>query len=256
MNNGNLQSRLLLSGMDKNSQLLASENGFGLELTQFTWAVQLDKPDAAEKARNQMKDISRFWLHAPFAELCPCAIDPKVRQVVKARFLQTVSMAQTLGIHNIIFHAGFVPTVYFPEWFVPQSIAFWKAFLQSVPQDMTLALENVMEPGPEMLAEVAKGVDDERLGLCLDVGHANCGISRQKPENWIGPMLPYLRHIHLHSNFGAEDLHLPLGEGTLSSGEILDRLLTETNATVTLENQNCEASIAWLRKNGYLEERG
>ncbi len=255
MKNRNLQSRLFLSGMDANAPQLAAENGFGLELTQFTWAARLDEPDAAEKAKDQMKGISRFWLHAPFAELCPCAIDPKVRQVVKARFLQTVSMAQTLEIHNLVFHAGFVPTVYFPEWFVPQSVAFWKEIIEIVPQNTTLALENVMEPGPEMLVEVAKGIDDERLGLCLDVGHASCKISRKMPEEWIGPMLPYLRHIHLHSNLGEEDLHLPLGEGTLPAGEILDRLLAQTDATFTLENQNCEASIAWLRKNGYLEER-
>ncbi|MCQ2420373.1 MAG: sugar phosphate isomerase/epimerase [Clostridia bacterium] len=253
MEDRKLQKRLFLSGMDKRAPHLAAEYGLGLELTHFTWAVRLDEPDAVEEARRQMQGISGFWLHAPFAELCPCAIDPRVRQVAADRFRQTVETAQKLGVDRIVFHAGFIPTVYFPEWFVPQSIEFWKAFLKTVPQNMTLVLENVMEPGPEMLMKIAEGVADRRLGLCLDLGHANCELSREKPEAWIDPMLPYLRHIHLHSNFGANDLHLPLGEGNLSAGKILDRLLAETDVTFTLENQNCEASLAWLKAKGYLE---
>ena len=253
MKKHDLQSRLFLSGMDLRAPQLAAENGFGLEVTQFTWAVMLDEPDAAEKAEKQMEGISRFWLHAPFAELCPCAIDPRVRQVAADRFRQTVCMARTLGIHRIVVHAGFIPTVYFPEWFVPQSVGFWKELLEDVPQDMTLALENVMEPGPEMLVEIVRSVDDGRFGLCLDVGHANCDVSRTKPEDWIGPMLPYLRHVHLHSNFGTNDLHLPLGEGSIPAGKLLDRLLNETDVTFTLENQNCSTALAWLRENGWLE---
>lgn len=246
--------RLFLSGMDGQASELAAQQGLGLELTDFTWAVMLDTPDAVEKARKKMQGISRFWLHAPFAELIPCAIDPKVREVAMSRFRQTVRTAEALGIRHIVFHAGFIPWVYFPEWFVPQSVAFWKELLAEMPQDMTAALENVMEPGPEMLVKIAEGVDDRRLGLCLDVGHACSEVSRTAPEDWITPMRPFLRHVHLHSNFGSADLHLPLGEGSLPANRILDRLLRETDATLTLENQNCAASLTWLQVNGYLEE--
>ena len=62
-----------------------------------------------------------------------------------------------------------MPQVYFPEWYVEQSVIFWRDFLRQLPPDMTIALENVMEPEPRLLAEIARQVDDPRLGLCLDV---------------------------------------------------------------------------------------
>lgn len=67
-------------------------------------------------------------------------------------------------------HGGFVPQVYFPEWYVEQSVLFWRELLAELPPDMTIALENVMEPEPLLLADIARQVDDPRLGLCLDVG--------------------------------------------------------------------------------------
>ena len=243
-----LFSRLYLSGMDACAPELAREYDLGLELTDFTWAVRLDEPDALEAAQAKMAGISRFWLHAPFVELCPCAIDPQVRSVAKSRLLQTVETAQKLGISRIVVHAGFIPTVYFPEWFVPQSVEFWKELLERVPEGMTLALENVMEPGPEMQMQIVSAVSDPRLRLCLDVGHANCELSRTRPEDWVAPMLPWLSHVHLHDNFGKNDLHLPLGQGNLPVERLLHRLLTESDVTFTLENQNCAASLAWLRE--------
>ena len=65
-----------------------------------------------------------------------------------------------------------------------QSVVFWREFLREIPAGITIALENVMEPGPEMLVEIVRQVEDPRLGLCLDVGHANSRVSETPP--WIG----------------------------------------------------------------------
>ena len=53
----------------------------------------------------QMAGIDRFWFHAPFAELCPAAIDPKVRQVTMERYRQAVATAQSLGICRLVIHS-------------------------------------------------------------------------------------------------------------------------------------------------------
>ena len=80
------QEKLFLSGMDARAPQLARERGLGLELTLFSYAPNLEDAAQLAAAREQMQGISRFWLHAPFAELAPCAIDPMVRQVVLTRF--------------------------------------------------------------------------------------------------------------------------------------------------------------------------
>ena len=150
-------------------------------------------------------------------------------------------------------HSGFIPLVYFPEWFVEQSVVFWREFLREIPAGITIALENVMEPGPEMLVEIVRQVEDPRLGLCLDVGHANSRVSETPPLDWISPMAPYLRHVHLHNNDGDMDLHQSLGEGSVPMEAVLDTVLTDCpQATFTIENLLCSPSVSWLEQRGYL----
>ena len=81
-----LRGKLFLSGMDENAAALARKWGLGLELTDFCEARKLEEPAAMEAARARCSGIGSLWLHAPFAELSPCAIDPRVREVVMMRF--------------------------------------------------------------------------------------------------------------------------------------------------------------------------
>ena len=249
-----LASRLHLSTIGSDSRTVAVQYGLGLEIATFCTAANLDQ-DAAWRRATVLKDMSglgSFWFHAPFAELSPASIDPKVRAVTALRYRQAVEMATSLGISRLVIHSGFIPLVYFPEWFVEKSVAIWTELLSEVPENMTLCLENVMEPEPRLLADIARQVDDPRLGLCLDVGHANTFVSRVPPLEWVAPMAPWLRHVHLHNNAGHNDLHDPLGQGTLAMEQVLDTVLALCPAaTFTLENQDCGPSLDWLRQHGY-----
>ena len=249
-----LASRLHLSTIGSDSRTVAVQYGLGLEIATFCTAANLDQ-DAAWRRATVLKDMAglgSFWFHAPFAELSPASIDPKVRAVPALRYRQAVEMATSLGISRLVIHSGFIPLVYFPEWFVEQSVVFWREFLREIPAGITIALENVMEPGPEMLVEIARGVDDPRLGLCLDVGHANTVVSKTPPADWLAPMLPDLRHVHLHDNHGALDEHLPLGTGTIDFAPILAALAAHPDITITLENQDILPSLQYLQANGWL----
>ena len=249
------RERLFLSCMDAEAPALARQEGLGLELTAFSYAPNLEDAAQLAAAEAQCAGTERLWLHAPFAELSPCAIDPLVRDAALRRFRQTIQAAQALGVTRIVVHGGYIPLVYFPEWFVEQSVRFWRELLSDVPEGMTLAVENVMEPEPRLLADIAAQVDDPRLGLCLDVGHANSSASKTPPLEWIAPMAPWLRHVHLHNHEGGWDLHAPLGRGTVPMEQVLDTLLeTCPAATYTIENQDCAPSLEWLAQRGYLEE--
>ncbi len=255
MNRAQLREKLHLSGIDDTAAALARRYGLGYEITAFCMASALEDSAAFAAAQQAAAGVESLWLHAPFAELCPCAIDPLVREIAVRRYRQTIAMARRLNVKRIVIHDGYVPFVYFPEWFTEQSIDFWRAFLLEVPEDMTIALENVMDDGPDMLAAIMKGVDDSRLGVCLDVGHANTTVSKTPPIDWIAPLSPWLRHVHIHNNFGDWDLHNALGEGNIPMGQVLDALLTACPAaTYTIENMNCAPSLDWLAAQGYLGE--
>ena len=256
---------LYLSSIADDAPQTAKDYGLGLELAQFCTAAFLDNPDKVTELFPQdcarylesslaacLSSSDRFVLHGPFNELCPAAIDPLVLEITEKRYRQAIDRAVSLGCPKLVLHAGFVPLVYHPEWFVSRSVLVWKRLMREVPETLTVCLENVMEPQPRLLADIARQVDDPRLGLCLDVGHANTFVSRVPPLEWVAPMAPWLRHVHLHNNAGHDDLHDPLGQGTLAMEQVLDTILELCPAaTFTLENQDCGPSLDWLRQHGY-----
>ena len=250
-----LWDRLYLSGIDSRAAELARENGLGLEIAAFCYAPNLEDRTVVDAVRRDMAGVERFWFHAPFAELAPCAIDPLVRQVTEKRYRQAVDLARELGVRRLVIHGGFVPQVYFPEWYVEQSVLFWRDFLRQLPQDMTVALENVMEPDETMLLEILRQVDSPQLKLCLDLGHANTAASRKPPVQWLRACAPYLSHVHLHNNDGVRDLHAPLDQGAMDIAGLLGELSALCpRATVTLELGTCRQSVQWLAAQNLLEE--
>lgn len=256
MNEIPFRSKLLISSIDDGCRGLALEYGAGIEIAEFCWAqyIDADRESHIEKCRSMMDGISSFWFHAPFAELAACAIDPRARELARTRYRQSLEIAHSLGVKRIVIHGGYIPYVYYPETYVNESVRFWKSFLKEVPDDFTIALENVMEPDPGMLVEIARSVGDIRLGLCLDIGHANTVVSELPPFDWIEPMAPYLKHVHIHNNRGERDTHDCLGDGVIPVKEIIDKVLTLCpEATFTIENMYSAASLEWLKAQGYLK---
>jgi len=75
------------------------------------------------------------------------------------------------------------------------------------------------------------------LGLHLDIGHANLCPIPQNIDSILGAHGDRLKHVHLHDNKGGEqDLHLPLGAGTMDIPGVV-RALKSSNYdnTITLE---------------------
>ena len=187
-------------------------------------------------------------LHGPFNELCPAAIDPLVLEITEKRYRQAIDRAVSLGCPKLVLHAGFVPLVYPPEWFVSRSVLVWKRLIADVPEHLTVCLET-------MLLEILRQVDSPQLKLCLDLGHANTAASRKPPVQWLRACAPYLSHVHLHNNDGVRDLHAPLDQGAMDIAGLLTELSALCpRATVTLELGTCRQSVQWLAAQNLLEE--
>jgi sugar phosphate isomerase/epimerase len=77
------------------------------------------------------------------------------------------------------------------------------------------------------------------LGLHLDVGHANIGRRPEEP-NRVAELLDAfgdrLAHVHVHDNLGLDDLHLPLGAGSVDWPAVVHALRgAGYDETVTIE---------------------
>lgn len=245
------KERLFLSTIADDAVQTAREFGLGVELAQFCLAENMDKtPPDVQASLDAALEVPRRVLHAPFAELCPAAIDPLVRAVTRRRFLQAAALAKRYGAEKMVVHSGFIPLVYYPEWFAPQSAAFWREFLNDV-DGLTLCVENVMETSPDALRQIAEQVNDPRLRICFDVGHAFCQSGELAP--WLDALAPYSSHVHLHNNHGSFDEHLGLPDGTLDIAAVIRQLeALAPQATYTLEVRSARASVEWLLKEGLL----
>ena len=249
-----LAKRLYISTIASDASALAAELGLGLEIAEYCTAWNMDElfPETHEKVIARLQKARRVTFHAPYSDLSPAAVDPRVRQVTRERYRQAIALAQQYGAEKVIIHSGFIPQVYFPEWFTVESVRFWQDFLPELPEGMTVCLENVMETAPEVITEVVRTVDDPRLRLCLDIGHAHTHTDGTPPEAWIETMCPWLSHVHLHDNRGDRDAHMSLGAGTIPVERILRQVLTVEDITFTIENREARPSVVWLKEHAFL----
>lgn len=249
------KNRLFLSTVADDAVSTAKEFGLGLELAEFCTASNMDTDFEYWDAivREKMAGTDRFILHAAFNELCPAAIDPLVYEIAQRRYEQSYALARNYGIKQIVAHSGYVPFVYFKEYFTERSVTFWKRFLSDKPADLFLVLENVLEDTPDMLIDIVKGVNDPRFKLCLDVGHANITKNGVTMDEWTAAVVPYLGHVHLHNNRGWPDAHAALGDGDIDIERLLCIILEgQPMVTLTIEARECKKSVDWLISKGFI----
>ena len=241
---------IYLSTISTDAPCVAREHSFGLELAEFCTAWNMDEKfiHVDSVVKKKLEGIPRSLLHAPYNELFPCAIDKKARALAAERYRQATDLATRYGSRKVIIHGGYNPRIYFPVWYVKQSVLFWQDFLRGNP-GVEIVLENVLEDDPRWLLDIVAGVDDPRLRLCLDIGHVNA-YSSVPLTNWLVLWAPYLSHLHIHNNDGSRDAHNALNEGTIPIKELLlqaQHLCPD--ATYTLELMNDAPSVVWLQEN-------
>ena len=244
------KENVYLSTIASDAAPLAREHGLGLEIAEFCTAWNMDEKFTGVDGvvKKKLEGISLSTLHAPYNELFPCAIDKKARALAAERYRHAARLAKRYGATKLVIHGGYNPWIYFPVWYVEQSILFWKEFLQEDP-GVEIVLENVLETEPQWLLDIVKGVEDSRLKLCLDVGHVNA-YSPIPVMDWLSSWAPYLSHFHIHNNDTSRDQHNPLQEGTIPMKALLDRIdRLCPDATIALELLNAGSSVKWLLEN-------
>lgn len=242
------KNQIYLSTIDEKAAELACKYGFGLEIAEFCTAYNMDKflEETNLSVCKKLENIPLRILHAPFNELFPCAIDPLARELAKHRYRQAIKLAQNYNAHKIVIHGGYNPRIYYPIWYVEQSVIFWQDFMKEGPDDLEICLENVLEEEPSMLFKIVSEVNNPQLKLCLDVGHTNA-YSEISAENWLKLWQKYLAHFHIHNNDGSWDSHSALNCGSIPMKDFLQKSQELCpNATYTLELTESANSICWL----------
>ena len=244
------REQIYLSTIAPDAAATAREYGFGLEIAEYCTAWNMDEKfsDVDGVVQKKMNGIGASTLHAPYNELFPCAIDKMARKLAAYRYRQAVDLAKRYGSGKVVVHGGYNGRIYYPVWYVEQSIAFWKEFLKEDP-GVEIVLENVFETDPQWLVDIIRGVDHPKLRMCMDVGHVNA-YSPVPVMEWLEICAPVLSHFHIHNNDGTMDQHNALDEGQIPMKELLariDQLCPE--ATLALELLKDGPSVTWLAEN-------
>ena len=247
------RNQLYLSTIAADAGDTARHFGVGLEIAEFAtaWFMDDEFSETDPIVRKTTENVENLVLHAPFNELFPCAIDRKARALAAERYRQAIDLAKKYGSKKVIIHGGYNPWIYYPVWYVEQSVVFWKEFLETDP-GVEIVLENVLETEPQWLLDIVKAVEHPKLKLCLDIGHVNA-YAKVPLMDWLEPWALYLSHFHIHNNDGSWDNHDPLDRGSIPMKEFLERAAELCpDATFTLELLEAEHSVRWMEENALI----
>jgi sugar phosphate isomerase/epimerase len=84
--------------------------------------------------------------------------------------------------------------------------------------------------------------------MTLDIGHANhAGYGADEM------IFDSIKHIHIHDNFGDDDAHLPLGEGSIKLNDIVNTLESKNYDGIYILEVNdydsIKKSYEYMKKN-------
>lgn len=118
---------------------------------------------------------------------------------------------------------------------------------------VTLALENLGKTGIGSLRQALDivGTDPANtgLGICIDIGHANrsCTDDGIRPEVFLKEFAELILEVHVDDNFGADDLHLPPGQGSIDWPPVVEAIRSlRDDVVVCLEIAAPEAPLETL----------
>ncbi len=258
-----MKNKLFIATFSEDALKAAKDFGVGLEINHTCISEDLDPSNRRNLLAQIRENIaaagvsepSGLFLHGPFTEIHPAAIDYRARQLGMERLNEAYEAAAALGINHMVVHTGWLPFIYFKGWQAEKGAEFWQEFMKDKSSNFHIYVENVLEDEPYMLLEMMKQIDNPHIKLCLDIGHANATTSPELPvEKWIEVLGPHIGHFHLHNNDGTGDSHNAFDCGSMNMDSIFSAIDTfcDADVTLTIEARDARACLYWLEKNNYL----
>lgn len=228
---------------------LCVDNNLGLEIQGFYNPNLIDTQESYNILLEYKKALKNFKggksLHAPFWDLNLGSKNPAVKDATMKAFNYAYSVAKELGCTEIVVHNGFIPNTSYYQGWVRNATAFWQEFFADKDDSITMMIENQCEEDSEVLKMEIDSVNDDRLKVCLDIGHAHAN-SNMPIEEWITSLGERIGYLHLHNNHGKvqgrpsymNDEHLGIANGTMDIEKVLN--LLEKHCPNAIWNVECK----------------
>ena len=204
----------------------------------------------------------RCTLHAPFQDLAPGAVEPRILEATRYKLKKAFELIPLFKPQSIVCHANFEEHKHASseeQWF-GQSLATWQELLPIAEANRTfLMLENTYEKDSTQLSRILAALDSPWARFCLDIGHVHA-FAGNTWQDWLPAMDPWLGQLHLHDNSGTGDDHIAIGQGVIDFSAVFEYLSQKGFTPIlTLEPHSEEAlwgSLAALDRMGIFSSKG
>lgn len=235
---------------------IALEYGCGIELLAFFDPHLVDRdPKAVDTHARIITPVSPAYrsLHGPFYDMLPGSHDPDIRSIAMRNFRRTIEIAGSLNAEHLVVHSGFMPrTMQYRAW-LKNALTFWEELLRDVPGGFHIHIENIVDPDPTPLKDLITLIDDPRVDICLDIGHAHCNTD-MSPAAWAAELGDRIGYVHMHDNHGMRDEHLGFGQGNLPLEEtctMLEAVAPRAIWAIETDTDQVIPSLEWLHDHGF-----
>ncbi len=168
----------------------------------------------------------KYSIHSPFMDVNIAALQDKSRLNSIKQIKDSINLANKINAEAVVIHPGLAP-------FLAN-----KYFLDKVYETANNSIKELGEYGRDLgvlvtienmptfdgmlynnMEDLHNLLTSLDMSMTLDIGHAN--HSGYSPDQMI---FDSIKHIHIHDNFGDEDAHLALGEGSIELKYIVNSL--------------------------------
>jgi len=187
-------------------------------------------PRLVERLQELMASYElRFSIHAPYADTNLSADDDLIREWILKRVRASIRFGSELDARCVVVHPGWTTAT---DGFMKGRA--WELNLRSLrwllryaeEYGVDLLIENVPGPTPYLLVSVEDfelfyGELEQPMGMVLDVAHANL---QGEVAEFMRRFGGRVRHVHVSDNDGESDQHLPIGDGGIDWGGVMNML--------------------------------
>ena len=168
----------------------------------------------------------KYSIHSPFMDVNIAALQDKSRLNSIKQIKDSIDLANKINAEAVVIHPGLAP-------FLAN-----KYFLDKVYETANNSIKELGEYGRDLgvlatienmptfdgmlynnMGDLHNLLTSLDMSMTLDIGHAN--HSGYSPDQMI---FDSIKHIHIHDNFGDDDAHLALGEGSIELKYIVNSL--------------------------------
>ncbi|WP_407374423.1 sugar phosphate isomerase/epimerase family protein [Methanobrevibacter sp.] len=212
-----------LAGIDKTlKETLDYIEGLGIEYVELVHQFPTENIETDLLESYNLK----YTIHAPFMDVNIASLQEKSRMNSVGQIKESIEFANEINAEAVVIHPGqtsFLPNKFFPEKVIETAKASIKELgdfskdlgvlstIENMPNFPTMIYQNMYD-----LNELLVSLD---MFMTLDIGHAN-HVGYSADEMYFDS----IKHIHAHDNFGDDDAHLPLGEGSIELNTIINTL--------------------------------